>query len=189
MYDSAPIFYFADFTCVVPCSLRASRLVLLPISCPSHVRWCSLVHFPCYFLLSDISPSSYTCCRAVRGTENPYYMFAYLYIAYLAHIFGPARLATLAVLHIFWTSCRCSIYFTLIFASRAAFLESLSSATGVIYNSIKAFSVALRASYLSFPFAHASASCTPHFPLLHLCICVLRSAFHHASHDCHSTSY
>jgi hypothetical protein len=93
------ILFFTD-------SARA-RLALLPISCPSHVRWRSLVRFSCYFLLSNISPSSYSRRRAARSTENPYYMYAHLYLAYSARNFGPARLATLAVLHIFWTSCRC----------------------------------------------------------------------------------
>jgi hypothetical protein len=100
------IFIFADLVCA--CPPCAAHLVLLPISCPSHVCWCSSVRFSCYFLLSNISPSSYSRRRAVRSTENPYYMYAYLYLAYSACNFGPARLATLAVLHIFWTSCRCS---------------------------------------------------------------------------------
>jgi hypothetical protein len=136
VHPRTSIFIVADLARArPPC---ASSLVL-PISCPSHVRWCSLVRFSCYFLLSDISPSSYSCHRAARGTGNPYYMYAYLYLAYSACNFRPGRLATLAVLHIFWTSCRCSgslfhpsyslcvvdslalrIYFPLTLACRAA---------------------------------------------------------------------
>jgi hypothetical protein len=98
---------FAHFYFIFADSARA-RLALYPISCPSHVRWCSLVCFSCYFLLSNISPSSYSRRCAACGTENPYYMYTYLYLAYSARNIGPARLATLAVLHICWTSCRCS---------------------------------------------------------------------------------
>jgi hypothetical protein len=64
------------------------------------VHWCvSHVNSFCLTYLR-----AHTHAVAIRGTENPYYMYTYLYIAYSARTFGPARLATLAVLHICWTS-------------------------------------------------------------------------------------
>jgi ribonuclease HI len=198
----ASIFIFHRF------SARASCLVLMPISCPSHVRWCLLVRFSCYFLLSDISLSSYTRHCTARSTENPYYMYAYLYLAYSARNFGPARLVTLAVLHIFWTSCRCSgslsppsyslcvvdslalrIYFLLTLACHAALSKSLPSATGVIYLSIKAFYVSRTSCTFSIPLLSAHRIFHTHTRTYFTHVCFPHSALHRTSHDCHSPSY
>jgi hypothetical protein len=52
------IFIFIDSVC--------ARLALLPISCSSHVHWCSLVRFSCYSLLSNISELILTPSRCAR---------------------------------------------------------------------------------------------------------------------------
>jgi hypothetical protein len=137
---------------------RTSRPIIHSLSIPCPLAFIGA--FSCYFLLSNISPSSYSRRRAARSTENPYYMYAHLYLAYSARNFGPARLATLVVLHIFWTSCRCSgslfppsyclcvvdslalrIYFPRTLARRAAFTGSFTSSASVIYLLNKAIRV------------------------------------------------
>jgi hypothetical protein len=65
-----PSFIFADLARARLRLPRASRLALLSLSCPIHVYWSSLVRFPCYFHLSNISPSLYSRRRASRGTKS-----------------------------------------------------------------------------------------------------------------------
>jgi hypothetical protein len=98
------IFIFIDSAHARVPAVSRSITHFLSIPCPLVFIGAFLMLFP----LSNISPNSYSHRCVARGIENPYYMYRYLYLAYLARNFGPAHLATLAVLHICWTSCRCS---------------------------------------------------------------------------------